>query len=350
MPPDERTALGDAQRRRAYVYEYAAKIGVELGPATTWRQNRALLRSVVNRMRRDFQQRYETERQLDEVEHLRGELREQIQKLRASGLLDDLTRFDTTAQRCAMEIARDLVAAAPSRPPDSPPVSPPAAPPGRGYAVFVLTNASDGLYIGTEASLRGRPRCDFDGGGVGCRASDTITSRLLLGPYPTFDEARAAFCANITERHYFPLGVGLKGRWRGVEWYGLWHDSVSGPCLGATTATPPPAALPPPISGWGVFQLTNASDGLYLGTEDALRRRTRCSFGGGGINCSPRDVVAYRMLLGPFPTQSEARAALCRSVTERRVFPLGIGLKGRWQGGNTWYGLWDESVTADCGR
>src|SRR6185503_21081439 len=49
FPADERTALSDAQRRRAYVAEYAQKIGVDLGQATTWRgQNRALVRSVVN--------------------------------------------------------------------------------------------------------------------------------------------------------------------------------------------------------------------------------------------------------------------------------------------------------------
>lgn len=40
---------------------------MDLGPATTWRQNPNPLRSVVNRMRRDFQQRYETERQVEEV-------------------------------------------------------------------------------------------------------------------------------------------------------------------------------------------------------------------------------------------------------------------------------------------
>jgi hypothetical protein len=26
---------------------------------------------------------------------------------------------------------------------------------------------------------------------------------------------------------------------------------------------------------------------------------------------------------------------------------VGIGLKGQWQGGTTWYGLWDASVS-DC--
>jgi hypothetical protein len=96
--------------------------------------------------------------------------------------------------------------------------------------------------------------------------------------------------------------------------------------------------------------LTNASNGLYLGPEASLAQRTRCSFEGGGRGCATTDVVTYRRLLGPFPTRPEAQAALCRSVTERRVFALGIGLKGRWQGSDTWYGLWDGSVRADCHR
>jgi hypothetical protein len=246
---------------------------------------------------------------------------------------------------------RPITGAPPRMPPPMASVPAPA-PPGSGaeYSVLVLTNASDGLYIGRPEALRTRTRCDFDGGGTGCRPTDTVTSRVLLGPYRTFDEARAAFCASVTERRYFPVGIGLKGRWRGGDWYGLWHDSVSGPCLGATTANPPPVALPPPAPSWSVFQLTNAPDGLYLGTEETLRRRTRCSFEGGGTGCGAQDVVAYRVLLGPYPTKAETSAALCRGITERRVFPLGIGLKGRWQGSGTWYGLWDGSVTGDCGR
>jgi hypothetical protein len=41
---------------------------------------------------------------------------------------------------------------------------------------------------------------------------------------------------------------------------------------------------------------------------------------------------------------------LCQNITERKVFPLGIGLKGRWQKSDTWYGLWDGSVTAACSK
>ena len=99
-----------------------------------------------------------------------------------------------------------------------------------------------------------------------------------------------------------------------------------------------------------VFLLTNSSNGLYVGSEDSLKGQTRCSFVGGGINCAPSDVVTYKKLLGPFASQAEAQQALCQSITETRYFPLGVGLKGRWQGGNTWYGLWNASVSGCSAR
>lgn len=93
-----------------------------------------------------------------------------------------------------------------------------------------------------------------------------------------------------------------------------------------------------------VFLLTNSSNGLYVGSEESLKGRTRCSFIGGGINCKPVDVITYKKLLGPFASQAEAFDALCKSITESRIFPLAVGLKGRWQGSNNWYGLWESSV------
>jgi len=98
-----------------------------------------------------------------------------------------------------------------------------------------------------------------------------------------------------------------------------------------------------------VFLLTNASNGLYVGDEDGIKQSTRCGFVGGGIGCKPTDLISYRKLLGPFASQDEAQAALCKSITESRIFPIGIGMKGRWQGGNTWYGLWNASVSG-CPR
>lgn len=96
-----------------------------------------------------------------------------------------------------------------------------------------------------------------------------------------------------------------------------------------------------------IFLLTNASNGLYIGAEDELKDSVRCEFEGGGTTCKETDLVAYKNLLGPFATYDEAKTALCRSITETKNFPLGIGLKGRWLGSDNWYGLWDVSVD-DC--
>ncbi len=105
---------------------------------------------------------------------------------------------------------------------------------------------------------------------------------------------------------------------------------------------------PPEDKDFYVFILKNASNGLYLGTKGSLKTRVRCSFEGGGIDCKPTDLVVAEPLLGPYKTQEDAQKELCAAITERKDFPLGIGLKGRWRGSETWYGLWDGSVRVEC--
>lgn len=110
----------------------------------------------------------------------------------------------------------------------------------------------------------------------------------------------------------------------------------------APTVTPVPTSVP----DYYIFLLTNASNGLYIGTEESLVNRTRCSFEGGGINCSPSDLVTYQMIDGTFHSRSAAVAALCSDITAIHYFPLGVGLKGKWRDDDSrWYGLWDDSVT-----
>jgi hypothetical protein len=94
------------------------------------------------------------------------------------------------------------------------------------YYVFVLTNSSDGLYVGSEESLQGAVRCGFTGGGINCKPSDFVTYRKIAGPFRTHGEAQSALCKGIRETHYFPLGIGLKGKWADGKWYGLWNASV----------------------------------------------------------------------------------------------------------------------------
>lgn len=98
---------------------------------------------------------------------------------------------------------------------------------------------------------------------------------------------------------------------------------------------------------YSIYLLTNASNGLIIASEEELKNSLRCEFEGGGTNCKETDFVTYKRLLGPFETYEEAQSALCRSITETRNFALGIGLKGRWQNSDNWYGLWDAGV-ADC--
>ncbi|MBI5630344.1 MAG: hypothetical protein HY921_05620 [Elusimicrobia bacterium] len=94
--------------------------------------------------------------------------------------------------------------------------------------------------------------------------------------------------------------------------------------------------------------VTDASYGLYLGTSKELEKIPKCRFPGGGLDCSAF-VRPHKTLAGPFKTMTEARAKLCESISERAVWPLGIGLKGQWRGDkHQWYGLWHESVTFDC--
>lgn len=93
-------------------------------------------------------------------------------------------------------------------------------------AFYILLLSTGGLYVGSEESLKGRPSCGFEGGGLDCNVS--IKWSRLAGPFGSQDEAQAELCRSITQTRIFPLGIGLKGQWRGsTKWYGLWNASVS---------------------------------------------------------------------------------------------------------------------------
>ena len=118
-----------------------------------------------------------------------------------------------------------------------------------------------------------------------------------------------------------------------------------------TPSTPSPTGTQTGVSEeYFVFALTNVGGGAFhIATESSLQGRTRCEFVGGGEACTASDVVTYSKLAGPFDDRTAAEAAFCAGVTDRRVYPVGIGLKGKWQGGAE-YGIWEPSVAAvDCG-
>ena len=93
-----------------------------------------------------------------------------------------------------------------------------------------------------------------------------------------------------------------------------------------------------------LWLLTNSSNGTYFGIESDLKKRTRCSFEGGGINCKPTDLVTYKKLMEPAATPEKSHEAACASFTKRYNHPLGIGWKALWKPTNERYGLWDSTV------
>lgn len=103
------------------------------------------------------------------------------------------------------------------------------------YAVYVITNASGGLFVGSEDDIKGKMSCDFTGGGPrGCKAPPATYMRLSDAKL-TLDLAQQDLCKGISETRIFPLGIGMKGKWTDDKWYGLWDASVSGCKKEATT-------------------------------------------------------------------------------------------------------------------
>lgn len=95
------------------------------------------------------------------------------------------------------------------------------------FYIFVLTNASNGLFIGKRRQLEQRAASDFEGGGVD--ASKVVESRELDGPFASAADAQEALQRGLGERREFPITVGLKGRWsKDGNWYGLWSPTVKG--------------------------------------------------------------------------------------------------------------------------
>lgn len=96
------------------------------------------------------------------------------------------------------------------------------------YAVYVITNASGGLFVGSEDDFVGKMSCDFVGGGPrGCKAPP-VTKIRLSTPRLTIADAQKDLCEGISETRIFPLGIGMKGKWTDDKWYGLWDASVAG--------------------------------------------------------------------------------------------------------------------------
>ncbi len=98
----------------------------------------------------------------------------------------------------------------------------------RGPGLYVLENASRGLFYGDEAQLRTRTRCSFEGGGVGCKPTDLVTFRVLVPPTPDPAQTQKNACAAFSRRHYYPIGIGWQATLKADnQRYGLWDETIN---------------------------------------------------------------------------------------------------------------------------
>ncbi|MGW3040845.1 hypothetical protein ACWC9T_12525 [Kitasatospora sp. NPDC001159] len=127
--------------------------------------------------------------------------------------------------------------AAPSSPTETPttetPTETPSSPsPAAAYYVFILTNVADpgNILVGTFDDVSGKRTCDFIDGGQCADAGGAdvpVQFTTKLGPYPTLQDAQAAYCANAANPHVGPGGAGTK-----VDIFGgsYWADNISFSC------------------------------------------------------------------------------------------------------------------------
>jgi hypothetical protein len=104
-------------------------------------------------------------------------------------------------------------------PPTDTPVQQPAS---DSYYIFVIAVEPGGsIVVGTQADVQ-KPSCDFTDGGT-CSGNDPNVQVLatLGGPYPTQDQAVAAYCQMLTETH--PAFGGTKGTVNGMLY---WLDNA----------------------------------------------------------------------------------------------------------------------------
>jgi hypothetical protein len=93
-----------------------------------------------------------------------------------------------------------------------------------------------------------------------------------------------------------------------------------------------------------LYLLTNASKNMFFGTEADLKKRTRCSFVGGGNGCKPTDLVEYKKLVEPAGAVAKTQAAACAAFSKKHYYPIGIGWKATYKANGETYGLWDGTT------
>jgi hypothetical protein len=111
--------------------------------------------------------------------------------------------------------------------PALPPTAVPAtATPSEPYGVFL---ANDEVLVGRRTDLENTATCNLRGWGLDCnrKVKDAVSLSQVLGPFPTSEAARQAFCAALVPGSWrvVPLGAGSKARFSfaGQE---LWVNNV----------------------------------------------------------------------------------------------------------------------------
>jgi hypothetical protein len=138
-------------------------------------------------------------------------------------------RFDIDSAGAEIERLTGVRFLTPPGPQPGPQPGPGPQPASGGVALYVLTNASNGMWFGDESQLRTRTRCSFEGGGVGCNPNDVVTYKVLVGP-PNADatQAQKTACAAFSKKHFYPIGIGWKATLKADgKTYGVWDDTVS---------------------------------------------------------------------------------------------------------------------------
>ncbi|WP_194235750.1 hypothetical protein [Streptomyces sp. CB01881] len=104
------------------------------------------------------------------------------------------------------------------------------------YYVFVLTNVATpgNILVGTLQDVVGKRTCDFTDGGLCADAGGQdvpVQYTPQLGPFPTLQDAQAAYCANAANPHTGPGGAGTK-----VDIFGdgYWADNIDFACPAAS--------------------------------------------------------------------------------------------------------------------
>jgi hypothetical protein len=114
-------------------------------------------------------------------------------------------------------------------------------------------------------------------------------------------------------------------------------DTSSHPGASAT----PAAGQDPDTAVW-VWRALKPFDGIGINvtTKRAyLTAEIASSYSGGGMDPNAT-FQEYLMINTDFPSQDAAMATLCAGLTDVRMWPLGTGMRGVWQG--TVYPLGDS--------